>query len=112
MTTKERKRGGPFPDGLEQQEAQLVGPHPTWRSWRHTAEERLGISFKDSNVPGEPLLHEFYVMRRLQQKAGEINKADVREFWRRAKRQLPDFEKTHTRVIEFIIEKTPITSRS
>lgn len=105
------KRGGPFPDGLEQQEARLLGPYPTWERWRPTIENRFNISFTNSHRPVETLLHEFYCMRRLHQKTRKIDKGEVMAFWERVAEQLPDFEEQYGEIIEFIVGKTPVQPR-
>lgn len=108
---KERKRGVPFPSGFERDEAKLVGPYPPWGTWRHVIEKRFGIDFKNSHRPAENLLHEFYVIRRLHQKARQINKEEVMEFWQRAEEEMPGFEEEYSAIIDFIVGKTPIRER-
>lgn len=101
------KRGGPFPDGFEQGEARLLGPYPTWKRWRHVLEKRFNLSFKDSHC-AEPFLHQFYRLRRLQQKVKRIDQEEVNEFWQTVEREMPDFERGYGEMIEFMIEKMPV----
>lgn len=108
---KEAKRGVPFPNGFERDEAKLLGPFPSWGAWKHVIEKRFGIDFKNSHRPAENLLHQFYVIRRLHQKAGQIDKEEIMEFWQWAEEEMPGFEEKYSVVIDFIVNKTPIRER-
>jgi len=104
----ERKRGGPFPDSLEHLEAQRIGGYPTWKSWKYQVEERFGSEWKDGCPQAETLVHQFYILRRLQQSEKRIDQVKVNNFWQDAQTKIPDFEGKFGSVIEFIIGKTPI----
>ncbi len=92
----------------EKKEAQLISPYPTWRRWRHFVEEEFKISFKEGSFPDEKFLHDFYVMRRLQQIRRRIDSERVRLFWEKVKQENPDFLDESGNIVEFIVEKVPV----
>lgn len=105
----EKQRGGPFPDSLEHLEAQKIKPFPTWKGWRHQVEEAfVGVKFEDGKFPKEDLLHRLYLIRRLFQISGRVDKEEMEKFWREAQAQFPNFETDYGDYIVFIERKTQI----
>lgn len=108
----ERERGGPFPNALEHLEAQRLGRFPTWSSWKHQVEERFGSQWSDGCPSAEPLIHKFYILRRLQQLKGRIDQGDqekVISFWDIAQTKISDFDERFGDIVSFIIKCTPVS---
>ena len=61
----ERKRGYRIGDYFAEEEKELLEGYNIWDAWKHTLKKHLkkkGFGKLNSNV--EPLLHEFYILRR------------------------------------------------
>lgn len=108
----ERERGVPFPDPRDHLEARLVGPYPTWGSWKHQIAKEFGQDWVDGCPRGEELIHKFYIMRRLDQKRGSIDPERVAAFWKGVEGAVKGFESLYGEVVAFIVEKTPIKRKN
>lgn len=105
--TREIKRGGPFPGPRE--EAQLLGPYPTWDSWKRQVFERFPEFAKNGS---ENLLKGFYEARRSSQKihlkTGVVDTTPVKNFLHETKVKDPTFFTKCREPITFILENTEI----
>jgi len=107
----ERKRGGPYPNSLEQLEIQRIGGYPPWNSWKNQVEEELGISFNNGDLkPIESLIHLFYVMRRRHQMAKAIDVEEANKFWNKVGSDFSPFSGQIEIITRFIMRRVPIDS--
>jgi hypothetical protein len=103
--TERLKRGGPYPSGFAKEEAELVGPYPTWDRWKNTIKSHLGVNLKTLKNSTEAVLREGYIIRRLIQ-LGEVDSNTWSEFIMEVDEEHPGLLDENERIIRFIVEKT------
>ncbi len=101
------ERGGPYPGPRD--EAELIGPYPTWDFWKRQVFEKFP-EFADNG--SESLLKGYYTARRLAQKIhlekGIVDTTSVKTFLSEVKANDPTFLAKCKDPIKFILENTEI----
>lgn len=108
MPERRVKRGYAVDDPFALRERQKLGGYPPWKVWKthllsHLKKEGLG----DINSNAEPLLHDWYILRR-QVQLGEIELADAQDRMREIQDGHPEVFASSTvmEAVRHINEKT------